>query len=99
MRDCRTGCTIASEVCQAGYYCRAATDQNGKISREMKECPMGTYRTAPTNITLVTPTYASKCTDCPYGTYRDRTKGKFESDCALCPSGKYSNATGQISET
>ena len=64
----------------------------------MTECPLGTYRPAPSNLTEITPSYAEECLPCPYGTYRDRTKGKTVADCALCPSGKYLNATGSTTE-
>lgn len=91
MNDCRAGCSIGSIVCQAGYFCAPSSNH----SRIMTECPVGTYRTAPTNISLITPEYADECLECPYGTYRERKRGKSLSDCTLCPAGKYSNATGK----
>lgn len=88
--ECKDGCEIALQVCQAGFYCNDG---------QMLACPAGKYREAVTDISIVELATASECTNCPRGRYRAQNKGKSADDCNLCPIGKYVNATGSTRET
>lgn len=83
--ECRDGCDIASQVCQAGFYCLHGT---------MSPCQSGTYRVAVTDVSIVSLKIAEQCTDCPPGRYRPQAKGKRIDDCTKCPIGKYANVAG-----
>jgi hypothetical protein len=37
------------------------------------------------------------CVDCPFGRYREASKGKNADECTKCPKGKYANTTGNTS--
>lgn len=63
-------------ACKAGYYCPSTT------MKVMTECPTGKYCLAG----------ATGTTNCPAGTYNDRTKATASSECKACPPGKYCNA-------
>lgn len=88
--ECKDGCDIGLQVCQAGYYCTEGV---------MTECPPGTYREPIANISMKAIGTATACTPCPGGRYRSLNKGQSADDCSLCPIGKYVNATGSVSET
>lgn len=88
--ECKDGCEIALQVCQAGYYCTSGV---------MTECPAGRYRAPVPNVAIVSLDTAHECVDCPYGRYRSAVKGRSIGDCDLCPIGKYANVTGSTSET
>jgi hypothetical protein len=88
--ECRDGCDIALQVCQAGFNCR-----DGR----MAACPAGTYREPIPNISMKAISTASTCTPCPGGRYRSLIKGQSADDCSLCPIGKYVNVTGSMEET
>jgi hypothetical protein len=60
----------------------------------MLPCPVGTYREAVTNVSVIALEQAAQCTDCPYGRYRPLNKGKSADDCSKCPLGTYANVTG-----
>lgn len=66
----------------------------------MTECSAGRYR-EPVNLDLsiVSLSSTSECTDCPFGRYRTITRGRNADDCVKCPIGKYANITGSISVT
>lgn len=83
--ECSDGCDIGIQVCQTGYYCA-----NGL----MTPCPAGKYREPVVNISVVSLDFAHQCTNCPFGRYRTRDKGKNADECSLCPIGKYANQTG-----
>jgi hypothetical protein len=89
--ECRDGCQIALQVCQAGYYCNLGT---------MLPCPAGTYRELVTDVSVVALSKAAECTKCPYGRYRETEKGKSADECTKCPIGTYANVTGstQVSD-
>jgi hypothetical protein len=82
--NCRDGCDIALQICQAGFYCN-----NGG----MFPCQPGTFRTAATGSEVL------ECSKCPHGRYRVRDKGKSADECQLCPIGKYANVTGSVTVT
>lgn len=85
--ECRDGCDIGLQVCQAGYYC---TDG------EMTLCPPGKFREAVKSLAFTALEETHQCIDCPSGRYRGATKGKSANDCSLCPIGKYVNTTGSV---
>lgn len=85
--ECRDGCSIALQICQAGYFCS---------SGNMTVCPSGRYRESVTDISIVALQFAKECTECPFGRYRPIVKGKSANECNLCPVGKYANKTGGI---
>ena len=61
----------------------------------MLPCPVGTYREAVTDVSIVALEQATQCTACPYGRYRSTSKGKSANDCSKCPLGTYANVTGK----
>lgn len=83
--ECQDGCGIALQICQAGYYCNTGV---------MLPCPIGTYREAVTDVSIVALDKAHECTPCPYGRYRSTTKGKSADDCNKCPRGTYVDKVG-----
>lgn len=80
LSNCRDGCDIALQTCQAGFYCE---------NEAMLECPEGTFRNDSMGTLSV-----KECTKCPFGRYRSLTKGKSPDDCSLCPRGKYADVEG-----
>ena len=89
--ECRDGCDIGLQICQAGYFCNTG---------EMLPCPPGTYREAVTDVSVLALQEAAECTKCPFGRYRPTNKGKSADECSKCPIGTYANVTGsdQVSD-
>jgi hypothetical protein len=85
--ECQDGCSIALQVCQAGYYCNTGN---------MLPCPPGTYREAVTDVSILALEKAAQCTKCPYGRYRSANKGKSADECSKCPKGTYADVTGSV---
>ena len=85
--ECRDGCDIAVQVCQAGYYCTEGS---------MIACPPGTYREAVKNISIIALDTAKQCLPCPAGRYRSLAKGKDPLSCTACPIGKFANRAGGV---
>jgi len=83
--ECRDGCEIAIQICLPGYYC---------YSGDMLPCPIGTYREAVDDVSLVSLEATKECTLCPRGRYRSTEKGKSADDCNKCPIGKYIDVEG-----
>mmetsp|Transcript_25564 Transcript_25564/g.42857 ORF Transcript_25564/g.42857 Transcript_25564/m.42857 type:complete len:253 (-) Transcript_25564:2398-3156(-) len=85
--ECRDGCEIALQVCQAGYFCTLGN---------MLPCPAGTYREPVTDVSVLALEQARECTPCPFGRYRSTNKGKSADECSKCPIGTYANVTGSV---
>ena len=88
--ECRDGCDIALQVCDAGYYCNEG---------EMKPCEIGTFREPIDDISIIELNKARVCDPCPAGRYRTLKKGKSPDDCSLCPIGKYAATIGNTDST
>lgn len=63
----------------------------------MLPCPIGTYREAVANLSIVALNEARECKKCPYGRYRSTIRGASADQCTDCPAGYYVNATGSTS--
>jgi len=85
--ECRDGCDIALQVCQAGYFCN-----DGR----MTVCAPGSYRESVSGVSIEQLSHTKECTLCPPGRYRAINKGKSANDCTLCPVGKYANVLGSV---
>lgn len=85
--ECKDGCDIALQICQAGYFCTGG---------EMLPCPPGTYRTPVPGVSINDLATAAQCVDCPPGRYRSRDKGIEIDSCTKCPIGKYATVTGSV---
>lgn len=85
--ECRDGCLIGIQICQAGYYC---------IEGSMIVCPPGTYREGIQNVSIIALDTAQKCLPCPAGRYRSLNKGKEPLSCTACPIGKFASREGGV---
>jgi len=85
--ECRDGCDIALQVCQAGYSCGSGS---------MVACPPGTYREGIQNVSILALDTVTECLLCPTGRYRSIDKGKEPLSCSACPIGKYADKLGGI---
>lgn len=88
--ECRDGCDIGLDVCQAGYYCTEG---------QMLACLPGTFREPIADLSTNSLESTTRCIECPAGRYRSLNKGQNAEDCSLCPIGKYVSTTGSQHES